>query len=199
VEATATVSGSPPDIIVINGPPCSGKSTLAKALQAALDEPWLNVSLDAFQDMLPPSRPGWPSREDLQRMAAGGNSAIAALADAGNRLIIELVVRNDNTGASEVLCDLFGRLHGHRILIVGLEAALEICLARERRRASNRRGLVLRDHQHVDVECADVVVKSDVWGVDREVSHVIQALSTGSTGGISRLLARLSTDAPDVS
>jgi chloramphenicol 3-O phosphotransferase len=193
------VSSPPPDIIVINGAPCSGKSALAKALQTALDEPWLNVGLDAFQDMLPPFRRGWPSREDLQRMAVGCASAVAALADAGNRLIIELVVRTDDAGASELLRDLFGRLHGHRIVIVGVEAALETCLARERRRATDRRGLVLRDFEHVDVECSDVIVKSDVWDVDREVSQVLQALSIGSTGGISRLLTRLSTDAPNVS
>jgi chloramphenicol 3-O-phosphotransferase len=131
-------------------------------------------------------------------MAVGGNSAVAALADAGNRLIIELVVRDDNAGASEVLRDLLGRLHEHQVLIVGVEAAREACLARERRRARDRRGLVLRDYQHVDVEFSDVIVKSDVWDVDLEVSHVIQALSIGSTGGISRLLTRLITETPEV-
>src|SRR4051812_18538858 len=45
----------PGNIILINGTSSAGKSTLAKALQEVLDEPYLHSGLDHFLHSMPPS------------------------------------------------------------------------------------------------------------------------------------------------
>ena len=44
-----------PTIICLNGTSSSGKSTIARALQAHLEATFLHVELDTFIDMLPDS------------------------------------------------------------------------------------------------------------------------------------------------
>jgi chloramphenicol 3-O phosphotransferase len=46
-------------IIYLNGPSSSGKSTLAKALQAALPEPYLHVSMDKIIGFMPAKLNDW--------------------------------------------------------------------------------------------------------------------------------------------
>jgi chloramphenicol 3-O phosphotransferase len=46
MQPTATV-------VILNGVGSSGKSSIARALQDILDEPYLHVQMDAFLDMLP--------------------------------------------------------------------------------------------------------------------------------------------------
>lgn len=45
----------PPRVIVLNGGSSSGKTSIARQLQAMLVEPWLAVSIDDFVDSLPPA------------------------------------------------------------------------------------------------------------------------------------------------
>jgi len=40
-------------IIFLNGTSSSGKTSIARALQKSLDEPYLYLSVDSFLDMLP--------------------------------------------------------------------------------------------------------------------------------------------------
>lgn len=47
-----------PDVIVLNGGSSSGKSTLAKCLQATLPGLWLTFSIDSLVDAMPPTAPG---------------------------------------------------------------------------------------------------------------------------------------------
>ena len=44
---------APGTIIVLNGASSSGKTSIAKALPEALNEPYLHIGLDAFFDMVP--------------------------------------------------------------------------------------------------------------------------------------------------
>ena len=48
-----------PSIVVLNGVPRSGKSSIARALQASSEEPWMNLGVDAFAHITPERfRPG---------------------------------------------------------------------------------------------------------------------------------------------
>ena len=40
-------------VIVLNGVSSSGKTTLAKAMQEAFDEPYIRLSIDDFINMMP--------------------------------------------------------------------------------------------------------------------------------------------------
>src|SRR6478736_5522201 len=43
-----------PDVILVNGPSSAGKTTLCRALQAAIEDPYLVVGFDDFIFMAPP-------------------------------------------------------------------------------------------------------------------------------------------------
>src|SRR5690242_12764400 len=96
-EPTPSPRG-PGRVILLNGASSSGKSTLAKALQRALDEPFLHVSSDQFvaAGMLPDRRDAsgpftWWT-EMRPRFFAGFHRCLPALADAGNDLIVEHII-----------------------------------------------------------------------------------------------------------
>ena len=62
-QQTVSERSSQGSVVVLTGPPASGKSTLARALQgklSALGSPWLYNGVDAFADSL---RRDWSSFE----------------------------------------------------------------------------------------------------------------------------------------
>ena len=189
---------TPPEggrVIVLNGIPCSGKSTLARAFQADMDEPWLVIDLDTFTPKLPPRRT-WSEPQALRRIVAGGNAAVAAVAEAGNDILIELVVRED-PGASFVLDDLFERLARFDVLVVCLRCSIETATRREASRPGDMKGLVARDFGKVEDESFDVVIDTDALTIPEQVSRVRQALAVGPTDGLSRLRSRVHAMAMD--
>ena len=84
-------------IILLNGASSSGKSTLARGLQAALDEPFWNLSIDHLNaaGVLPKARIKsgefpWPRLRP--QFFDGFHRCLPVLAEAGNNLIVEHIV-----------------------------------------------------------------------------------------------------------
>ena len=180
-------------VIVLNGVPCSGKTTLARAFQADLNEPWLGIDLDTFTPRLPPRRT-WSKQAILRQVVAGGNAAVAAVAEAGNNIVIELVARND-PGASFVLADLFERLAGFDVVVVCLRCSFQTAIKREASRVGEAKGLVQRDYGNVDEDSFDALVETDTLTIPEQVMRLRQALAAGPTGGVDRLKARVGHEA----
>lgn len=44
----------PGQIVILNGAPRSGKSSIASAIQASFDGPWMNLGVDAHMQITPP-------------------------------------------------------------------------------------------------------------------------------------------------
>ncbi|WP_172804920.1 phosphotransferase-like protein [Actinopolymorpha singaporensis] len=158
---------------MLNGIPCSGKSTLARAFQADMDEPWLGIDLDTFTPNLPPRRT-WSEPKVLRRIVAGGNAAVAAVAEAGNDVVIELVARKD-PGASFVLDDLFERLASFEVVLVYLRCSFESAKRCEPSRADEMKGLVERDYGNVEDESFDILVDTDALSVPEQVRRLTPA------------------------
>jgi chloramphenicol 3-O phosphotransferase len=88
-------------IIVINGGSSSGKTTIARELQAILTPPWMRVGVDELIDALPPSLIDSASGIDFGphgevtvgeafgEIEAAWIAGIAAMARAGARIIVE--------------------------------------------------------------------------------------------------------------
>jgi chloramphenicol 3-O phosphotransferase len=63
-------------IVVLNGAPRSGKSSIAAVIQETFDGPWLNLGVDVFcQHVTPPRlrpgiglRPGGGERSDIEAL-----------------------------------------------------------------------------------------------------------------------------------
>lgn len=143
-------------ILFLNGIGSAGKSSISKALQEITAEPFLHFSMDVFLEMLPPkyfdhpdglifetiAEDGHPSvviheGEVSCRALRGMRQAAAAMAAAGNNLIIDDVM----IGAGEARDEYARLLAPYRLHWVGVHAPLEILEARERQREDRLPGL----------------------------------------------------------
>ena len=144
-----------PQIVVLNGVGSVGKSSTARALQGMARVPYLHVAMDAFLSMLPEGMMGHPDglvfetvTEDghpsvvihsgpvLDRAMAGMREAVAAMAGAGNRMIVDEVLLGADRQSAYRLA-----LAGFDVRWVGLFASLEVLEARERARGDRAIGL----------------------------------------------------------
>jgi chloramphenicol 3-O phosphotransferase len=128
-------------VILLNGASSSGKTTLARALQAAMPEPFLYVSSDLFVDggMLPRrADDGGPFdwwHEVRPRFFAGFHACLPALARAGNDVIVEHVIEFRSWRL-----ELAELLRGLDVFLVGVHCDLDEIDRRERLRGDRRPG-----------------------------------------------------------
>jgi chloramphenicol 3-O phosphotransferase len=138
-------------IILLNGASSSGKSTLARGLQDALDSPFLHLASDQLVDagLLPPRRdPEGPFAwwdEVRPRFFSGFHRCLPAFASAGNDLIVEHII--EFAAWREELAEL---LAGFDVFLIGVHCDLSELDRRERQRGDRRIGEG-RDHVEVDL------------------------------------------------
>lgn len=151
---------SPPvRIVLLNGVGSVGKGSVAKALQNIARGWFLHVAMDLFLDMLPEcyfgdpdgmefkerAQDGHPAIEIhtgpvVERALAGMRRAVAALAAAGNELIV------DDVYTAREAADYEALLAPYRVHRVGLFAPIEVLEARERARGDRVIGLARGQH-----------------------------------------------------
>lgn len=141
-------------IVLLNGAGSAGKSSIARALQAMTAAPFLHVQMDAFLDMLPAVYQNHPEAFAFeaveqdgapavairpgpagQRLMHGMRRSIAALAEAGNDLIVDDVMLGDE------MAEYDGLLIGLTVHKVEVFAPLDVLEARERARGDRMIGL----------------------------------------------------------
>jgi chloramphenicol 3-O phosphotransferase len=145
------------DIILLNGTSSSGKTTIARAFQQLMPQPYYRFGLDMLQPGFPPmlrlvgnSPPpgeGWEiqfeddrlvkvqPRAGALRLISGMYRAIAAFASAGNRLIVE-----DAIYQPDILEAAVGELHDKNVLFVGVMLPLAVAEQREQERGDRAPG-----------------------------------------------------------
>ena len=125
-------------IVILNGAPRSGKSSIARALQAR--GPWLVYGVDAAMAMLPDEfrpgiglRPGG-ERPDLepmvQRLYGALFDSLAAHARAGLDVVSDLGLHDAYSRPLGILPDAARRLAGLPVLFVGVRCPLDTIMAR---------------------------------------------------------------------
>ncbi|MBV6658160.1 MAG: AAA family ATPase [Devosiaceae bacterium] len=136
-------------IIFLHGPSSSGKSTIARALQATTEAPFWHISIDHLRDagVLPSERYrrkefDWSA--DRPRFFEGYHRSLAAYTSAGNNLIVEHIL--DTPGWAEALHALFAPFD---VLFVGVECSLERLVARETHRGDRPAGSAEADFHAV--------------------------------------------------
>ena len=146
--------GGPARVVLLNGAGSAGKSSIARALQAIAGRPLLHVQMDAFFDMLPPAYRDHPDTFAFEageadgrpsvairagpvgaRLMRGMRRSVAALAAAGNDLVVDDVMLGDEMADYETL------LAGFRVFKVGVFAPLAVLEDRERARGDRLIGL----------------------------------------------------------
>jgi chloramphenicol 3-O phosphotransferase len=134
-------------VIVLNGASSSGKTSIAHALQAMIEEPCLHLCIDdylgAFQRDLwqrqEVVRPRWPN------IIRGFHAAGAGIARAGNLVILDDVLEEEPPW-EEHLVELF---EGLEVFFVGVHCPLDELERRERQRKERRPGLARLQYEQV--------------------------------------------------
>ena len=134
-------------IIFLNGASSSGKSTLARGLQAALDEPFWHFSIDHLivANVLPQQRinSGEFLWRDLRaQFFEGFHRCLPALAVAGNNLIVEHIVET-----AAWMDRLLRLLRPFDVFFVGVHCPLPELERREMERGNRRIGEARADFE----------------------------------------------------
>ncbi|MFG1604048.1 chloramphenicol phosphotransferase CPT family protein [Actinoplanes sp. NPDC049265] len=131
-------------IVILNGPPRAGKSSIAAVMQGTFDGVWLNLGVDVFMRMAPARlgpgiglRPGG-ERPDLEAFVVEGYRAmyasIAAHSRLGFNVVVDAVHHDDYSRPLGVLARCAMQLAGLPVLFVGVRCPVDVAL--ERRRAT---------------------------------------------------------------
>lgn len=163
-----------PSIIFLHGASSSGKSTLAKAVQAQINQPFWHISIDHLRDagVLPSARFASKEFDWKAHRAAffdGFHASLAAYAGAGNNLILEHILEGD--GWLDHLTHLFRPFD---VLFVALHCPVDVLEAREQARGDRPIGSARKDfgtiHQGLRYDLE--LHSSD--GVDHNVARIIE-------------------------
>jgi chloramphenicol 3-O phosphotransferase len=176
-------------IIFLHGASSSGKSTIARELQAQLPLPFWHVSIDHLRDagVLPTAR--FKSGEfDWKAARApffdGFHQSLAAYAGAGNDLVLEHIL--DTDGWLDQLVTLFAPFD---VFFVGVHCPLDELVRREAQRGDRPVGSAAKDfhtiHKGLDY---DFEVHSDRDAADN-VGRIIAAWEARTAPSVFARLA----------
>ena len=129
-------------IVILNGPPRSGKSSIAAAIQARFDGVWMNLGVDGFKRMTPDRfqpgiglRPGG-ERPDLEpvvvRLYQAMYEAVAAHSRLGVNVVVDAVHHDSYSVPRRILPACARILRGLPVLFVGVRCPVEVALQRRR-------------------------------------------------------------------
>ncbi len=135
---------TPGQIVILNGTPRSGKSSIATVIQNTFEGVWMNLGVDRFKQMIPERyqpgiglRPGG-ERPDLEPLIVILYRAMYGTIALHSRLGLNIVVDVGHHDAYSVprgiLPNCAQLLQGLPVLFVGVRCPLEVIL--ERRRAT---------------------------------------------------------------
>ena len=132
-------------IVILNGAPRSGKSSIVAAIQDTFDGIWMNLGVDIFARQVTPARyqpgiglrPGG-ERPDLEPFLVASFDAMYGSISAHSRVGLNVVVDVGHHSSYSVprftLACCVKHLEGLPVLFVGVHCPLEVIM--ERRRAS---------------------------------------------------------------
>ena len=135
---------APGQIIILNGTPRSGKSSIVAVIQDTFDGVWMNLGVDGFMQMTPTRylpgmglRPG-AERQDIEPLVLALYRAlyesIAAHSRVGLNVVVDISYYDAYAVSRGILPDCARRLSGLPVLFVGVRCPIETIM--ERRRAT---------------------------------------------------------------
>ena len=158
-------------VIVLNGGSSSGKTGVARCLQAILPQPWIRLGIDDLLEALPPSLAGSGAGiefgpqgtitlgDGFREIESAWMTGIAAMARAGARVIIDDVFL-DGGGSQERMRP---HLEGLDVLWVGVRCDPDIAVGREIARGDRMIGMAANQ--------AEMVHEAVVYDIEVDTSH----------------------------
>lgn len=128
-------------VVVLNGAPRSGKSSIAQAIQETFDGPWLNLGVDVFSRCVTPPRyrpgiglrPGG-ERPDIEALIpalyAAFYESLAAHSRQGLNVVADVGHHDAYSVPLRVLPDAGRKLRGLPALLVGVRCPVEVIMQR---------------------------------------------------------------------
>lgn len=140
-------------IVILNGVPRAGKSSIAGAIQETLDGVWMNLGVDAYELATPQRyrpgiglRPGG-ERPDLEsivpRLYAALYETIAAHSKLGLNVVTDVGHHGFYSKPLNILADCAQRLEGFPVLFVGVRCPLHEIMKRRSHSEPERDGQYL--------------------------------------------------------
>jgi chloramphenicol 3-O phosphotransferase len=159
-------------VVILNGPPRSGKSSIVAVIQDTFDGVWMNLGVDVFVQQITPkkARPGMglrPGEPDhpvaplVPTLYAALYDSIAAHARAGLNVIVD-VGHHDQA----ILADCARRLIGIPVLFVGVSCSVDALM--RRRELTWQQGEDVRPY----VERWQAAMPRGVYDVEVDTSHL---------------------------
>jgi chloramphenicol 3-O phosphotransferase len=127
-------------IVILNGAPRSGKTSIARAIQDTFEGPWINLGVDAYNAMTPKRylpgmglRPGGerPGLEELVPFFyAALYESMAIHAGLGLNVVADLGHHDGYSRPLGILADCARRVEGFPVLFVGVRCPIEVIMKR---------------------------------------------------------------------
>ncbi|WP_180901265.1 chloramphenicol phosphotransferase CPT family protein [Martelella soudanensis] len=166
-------------IIFLHGASSSGKSTLARHIQATIEKPFWHISIDHLRDsgVLPTERfknGDFEWRESRSSFFAGFHASLAAYAHTGNNLIVEHIL--DTDGWYEALQR---QLAPFDVYFVAVRCPLRVLIERERARGNRIIGSAKQDFETIHVgKTYDLEIQSQD-GIEYNTELVLKGWRSG--------------------
>lgn len=144
----------PGQIVVLNGAPRSGKSSIVTVIQETFDGVWLNLGVDGYNQLVTPQRvlPGIGLRPGGERpelealvalLYAGLYESIAAQSRLGLNVVVDVGHHDAYARPRGILADCARRLTGLPVLFAGIHCPIEVIMERRNAGQIGREGLYL--------------------------------------------------------
>ncbi|MFZ0752691.1 MAG: hypothetical protein WAN00_02885, partial [Trebonia sp.] len=129
-------------VVVLNGAPRSGKSSIAAVIQETFDGPWMNLGVDVFSRQVTPPRyrpgmglrPGGGERPDIEALIpalyAAFYDSVAAHARHGLNVVADVGHHDAYAAPLNPLRDAARRLRGLPAFLVGVRCPIEEIMRR---------------------------------------------------------------------
>lgn len=176
-----------PASVILHGPSSSGKSSLARALQARWPGPLLHVDLDAFELMSEGTLlPTLDDRREAFRLhCANLQATLRNIAATRFSLVLDFVLRD---AAQFARC--LDALSGRAVYVVGVRCDLDVLEARERQRGDRDIGLGRAQFAHPEFSRSyDLLIDTTQQTADAGAEEIWsfvamrQALDGGGSNG----------------
>jgi chloramphenicol 3-O phosphotransferase len=143
---------NPGQIVILNGAPRSGKSSIAAAIQETFADPWLNLGVDVWVRHVTPARhrpgiglrPGG-ERPDLEDFVEASYAAlydsIAASSRQGINVVVDVGHHDSYSRPRNILARCAKRLEGLPVLFVGVRCPLDVIMQRRDAGQPGREGV----------------------------------------------------------
>jgi chloramphenicol 3-O phosphotransferase len=145
-------AAEPGQIVILNGAPRAGKSSIAKVILDTFEGVWINLGIDGFKRLMSERynpgiglRPGGELSDTIEPLVpalyAAMYESIAAHSRMGVNVVVDVGHHDAYSVPRGILFDSARRLRGLPVLFVGVRCPVEVIMERRKNTWSPERGL----------------------------------------------------------